>query len=229
MVQKNSKEKINQNFHSYLKLFKCKILVMSYESAELAKLAINIFLVSSITYANIMDNVASMLNADWKDITQALRLDKRIGKFSYINSGLGLSGGNLERDLVNIKKIVKNKKIESDYFDNLLKINEHKKFPLIIFKKYNDKIKNPKKISILGVAYKNNTNSYKNSPTIEIMKYFRNYKNVHLYDSKVKTVDEFPMYKINNSLSDVMNLSTILFIMSPLEEFKLLEKNILKK
>ena len=71
-----------------------------------------------------------MLNADWKDITQALRLDKRIGKFSYINSGLGLSGGNLERDLVNIKKIVKNKKIESDYFDNLLKINEHKKISL---------------------------------------------------------------------------------------------------
>ena len=54
---------------------------MSYESAELAKLAINIFLVSSITYANIMDNVASMLNADWKDITQALRLDKELESF----------------------------------------------------------------------------------------------------------------------------------------------------
>ena len=37
------------------------------------------------------------------------------------------------------------------------------------------------------------------------------------------------MYQISNSLSDVMNLSTILFIMSPLDEFKLLEKKYFKE
>ena len=34
-------------------------------------------------------------------------LDKRIGKYAYLNPGLGISGGNLERDIVNLNQIIK--------------------------------------------------------------------------------------------------------------------------
>ena len=64
---------------------------MNLESAELTKLSFNLFLISSITYANIMDKISSEINAEWSSIIPALKSDKRIGQYSYINPGLGLS------------------------------------------------------------------------------------------------------------------------------------------
>ena len=47
------------------------------------------------TLAEICENIG----ADWSEIVPALRLDKRIGQYSYLKPGLGIAGGNLERDL----------------------------------------------------------------------------------------------------------------------------------
>ena len=42
---------------------------------------------------------------DWGEIVPALQLDKRIGRHAYLSPGLGLSGGNLERDLVTVQSL----------------------------------------------------------------------------------------------------------------------------
>ena len=57
-------------------------------------------------------------NADWRQIIPAIQLDKRIGKFVYLKPGLGLSGGNIERDLFSIKTLMKN-----DYQGKVFKLN----------------------------------------------------------------------------------------------------------
>ena len=81
---------------------------MNYESAELSKLSINIFLASSVTVTNLLARIARNIGADWDQIIPALKLDKRIGQYAYLKSGLGLSGGNIERDLFSIKSIIEN-------------------------------------------------------------------------------------------------------------------------
>src|SRR5439155_15766795 len=91
-----------QGFDEPLAAFKCPILPMLYESAELAKIAINIFLVASVTATNTLAEVCERIGADWGEIAPALRLDKRIGSSAYLSPGLGLSGGNLERDLATV-------------------------------------------------------------------------------------------------------------------------------
>ena len=53
---------------------------MRYESAELAKISINFFLVSSVTTSNILAEVCEKIGANWNEIVPALQLDKRIGK-----------------------------------------------------------------------------------------------------------------------------------------------------
>ena len=82
---------------------------MTYESAELCKISINMMLISSIMTSNLLSRVSENTMADWQDIIQALKLDKRIGKFAYLYPNLGLSGGNLERDLKVIEKYLDNK------------------------------------------------------------------------------------------------------------------------
>ena len=79
---------------------------MSYKSAELSKIAINLFLISSISFTNTLAELCEKINADWRDIESILRMDKRIGKFSYIKPGLGIISGNLLRDLNNIIPIL---------------------------------------------------------------------------------------------------------------------------
>lgn len=60
-------------------LFTCPVLRMGYESAELAKAAINLYLVSSVTYSNLLADLCERAGANWSEITPALRLDARIG------------------------------------------------------------------------------------------------------------------------------------------------------
>ncbi|PYJ09249.1 MAG: hypothetical protein DMF06_10640, partial [Verrucomicrobia bacterium] len=92
-------------FQAWHASFGCPVLVMRLESAELAKIAINFFLVSSVTTTNTLAEVCEQIGADWGEIVPALRLDQRIGPHAYLGPGLGIAGGNLERDLVTVQRI----------------------------------------------------------------------------------------------------------------------------
>ena len=58
-----------------------------------------------------MSKVCEKIDANWLDIIPALKLDKRIGKKAYVHPGLGISGGNIERDIFAIKKILKKENV----------------------------------------------------------------------------------------------------------------------
>ena len=66
-------------FATLLGAFGCPILPMRYESAELAKIAINCCLVASVTVANTLAGLSERIGADWSEIMPALKLDARIG------------------------------------------------------------------------------------------------------------------------------------------------------
>ena len=46
------------------------------------------------------------IGADWSEIVPALKLDARIGPHAYLSPGLGIAGGNLERDLATVDRAV---------------------------------------------------------------------------------------------------------------------------
>ena len=78
---------------------------MEYQT-KIKKISINIFLISSVTSSNIISEICERIGANWKDISNALKSDKRIGKYAYLRPGLGLSGGNLERDLETLNHLI---------------------------------------------------------------------------------------------------------------------------
>lgn len=88
----------------FLSSFNCSIYTMSYESAELTKIAINLYLAAQVCTTNTLVEVAEKIGANWNDIIPALQTDKRIGKDAYLKPGYGL-GKHLERDLETIIKI----------------------------------------------------------------------------------------------------------------------------
>ena len=213
---------------SFLKAFNCPILNMKYESAELTKISINLFLLSSLSTANKMAEICENINADWHEIIPALKLDKRIGSHAYISPGLGVAGGNLERDLTTIRLLSKNKAIDYDLFSAFNKINTSRKS--WVWKQLTKILQenvNPR-IAILGLTYKENTHSLKNAPSLELLPMLEKH-NVIVYDPVVEVKDRFIWCKHAKSIFEAIKNADILIIMTPWKEFKNLSLEMISK
>ena len=116
----NSNYALFKKYKDFLKVFNCPILTMKYESAELAKIAINCYLASNVSLTNTLAEISSAIGASWEEIVPTLKLDKRIGKYAYLKPGLGISGGNIERDLTTIKKLGENEKSNIELINTII-------------------------------------------------------------------------------------------------------------
>jgi len=151
--------------------FACPVLPMRYESAELAKIAINFYLVSTVCTTNTLAEVCESIGADWFEIAPALRLDRRIGPHAYLKPGLGIAGGNLERDLVTVKALSAEHATESGIVDAWLHNSAHaKSWAVRLLEREILQHTQKPKIALWGLAYKQDTHSIKNSASVELVR-----------------------------------------------------------
>jgi UDPglucose 6-dehydrogenase len=144
---------------------------MRYESAELAKISINMCLVASVSVANTMAELCEHVGADWSEIVPALKLDRRIGEYSYLAPGLGIAGGNLERDLATVIRLADAHETDSGIVQAWLNNSRHCRDWAVrtVRAQVLAKKKDPL-IAVWGLAYKENTHSVKNSPSLATLK-----------------------------------------------------------
>ena len=219
--------KINKKYLKFLKSYKSKIHIMNYKSAELAKISINLYLISSLSFTNSLAELCEKIDADWSKIRPVLKQDKRIGKYAYLNPGLGVLSGNLQRDLQSYKKILsendcnlaipkawqKNSNYRKNWIKNLLN-NELKYFL-------------KKNIGVYGLTYKKNITILKNSPTISLIKEFKK-TNFNVYDPKVITKNfGFKNALIYSDLVKFLKASDLLIILTDWDQIKNCKYNIL--
>ncbi len=174
-----------QTFHEFLSAFACPILPMRYESAELAKISINCCLVASVTVANTLAELSERIGADWSEIAPALRLDKRIGAHAYLSPGLGLAGGNLERDLSTVLRLAEATGSEAGLIESCLLNSRHRR-DWVLRILHTEVLAAHRKavIGILGLAYKENTHSTKNSASLALTSHLKPWR-LRVYDPVV--------------------------------------------
>lgn len=221
----NEKNKINKNYLNFLKKFKIKIHEMNYETAELSKISINLYLISSITFANCVNSLSKSIGADWNKIIEVLKKDKRIGKYSYLKPGLGILSANLMRDLKTSLKISSKKNLNKKYMLFLNRISNRSKN--WIQEKINEfKLK---EISIFGLTYKENINILKNSPAIEIIKKFKN-KKITIFDPKINKLKlKQTNFTLSESFSEFIKNSNNLILLTQWTDFLKKKKEFIKK
>src|SRR5207237_2450202 len=172
-------------FREFLDAYDCPILSMRYESAELAKISINCCLVASISVANTMAELCEKIGADWSEIVPALKLDKRIGQHAYLAPGLGLAGGNLERDLATVLCLAENTGSDAGVIESFVRSSRHcRDWALRILHEHVLAGRPDAGIGLLGLAYKENTNSTKNSPSLALIAHLTAWR-VQMYDPVV--------------------------------------------
>jgi UDPglucose 6-dehydrogenase len=152
---------------AFLEAFGCPILPMRFESAELTKIAINCFLVASVSTANTLAELCEGIGADWAEMVPALRLDRRIGQHAYLNAGLGIAGGNLERDLATVCRFAEKVDSDAGVVKAWIANSKHRKtWAAKTLRKLLLDAKPDAAIGVWGLAYKENTHSTKNSPSL---------------------------------------------------------------
>lgn len=203
------------------------LLPMRYESAELAKISINCCLVASVSVANTLAEICEKIGADWSEIVPALKLDRRIGQYSYLTPGLGIAGGNLERDLATIIHFAEAHDTDSGVVSAWVHNSQHRKdwayatLKAEVLDKSSDA-----RIAVLGLAYKENTHSIKNSPSLACVNQLEGL-NVAVYDPVVKG-SVVPFAKDCASIDECIAGADVLMIMTPWADFKALDVAVVK-
>ncbi len=173
-------------YAALLAAFDGPLLRMRYESAELCKIAINLFLISSVTVTNLLSEVCEKIGADWSEIAPALRLDRRIGPHAYLSPGLGLSGGNLERDLATIGRLGAEAGADVSPAAAFERDSEYRSRWVLrqVHAHVLSRVDSPA-LAVWGLAYKPDTRSTKNSPAVALIEQLRGVA-IRAYDPQVR-------------------------------------------
>lgn len=212
-----------------LEAFDCPVLPMSYESAELTKMAINLYLVGSVTYANMLADLCEAVGADWSEMVPALKLDRRIGPAAYLRPSLGVAGGNLERDLITLKRLGCAHHAETPYLDALIQSNEHRfqwverQLDCHVY----SRISQPR-LAIWGLTYKKDTCSTKNSPALRLIDSARRRAWIQGWDPVIGPNDLQCPIELAASRDDALFEADALIIMADWDAFSVVDFDTLR-
>ena len=96
---------LHPHYAEYLLAFKCPVLRMSWEEAEMSKIAVNMFLAAQVDTTNRLAAASARVGAKWENVAKALALDSRIGPECYLKPGRWQDSQHLLRDAVTLKEI----------------------------------------------------------------------------------------------------------------------------
>lgn len=147
---------------------KARIEWMSVPAAEMTKHAINAFLALSVVFINELGVLCEKVGADVKDVERGLKSEQRIGPKAYLGAGAAFAGGTLARDLAFLKVKAEAAGLESGLFDAAIQSNRaHMRWPLRKLSELLGRLEG-KRIGVLGLAYKNGTDTLRRSQAVEL-------------------------------------------------------------
>ncbi|MGJ7920490.1 UDP-glucose dehydrogenase family protein [Neobacillus sp. LXY-4] len=134
-------------------------------SAEMIKYASNAFLATKISFINEMANICEKVGADIESVSVGMGMDQRIGPH-FLKAGIGYGGSCFPKDTKALSYIA----ADVDYDFHLLKavIDVNNKQQRILLKKARERFQslNGKKVALLGLAFKPNTDDMRESPSL---------------------------------------------------------------
>ncbi len=147
--------------------FNAPIIVTDINSAELIKHAANSFLALKISYINAISIICEATGANVQEVANGMGMDARIGR-RFLDASLGFGGSCFPKDLSAFIKISEQLGYEFGLLKEVQRINAAQMDRFV--KKIQDTmwVLKDKKIAVLGLAFKQNTDDIRTSPAIEL-------------------------------------------------------------
>lgn len=178
------------------KPLKTNIIVTDIKSAEIIKHASNSFLATKISFINAIAQICERVGADVVKVAEGMGLDKRIGR-QFLDAGIGYGGSCFPKDLDAFITIARKNGYDFELLRAVRDINELQKSAIV--KKIKDAlwILKDKKIAVLGLSFKPNTDDLRNAPAIDII------RQLQKEGAQVKAFDPHSMKKAKEALLQV--------------------------
>ena len=229
---KNKNMQKAKNFFSKLHI-KTPIIITNHQTAEMVKYANNSFLATKISFINQLSNICQNIpGSNIDDIANIIGLDPRIGE-KFLNAGPGYGGSCLPKDMKALIKFASDVGINPTLLNAVEKINKIQINEIISLIEKKLGTISAKHITILGTAFKPNTDDIRESVSIELIKkLLKKNAKVIVYDPKaIKNTKNIFGNKImySESLINALNASQCAIIMTQWKEFEKLNNILIKK
>ena len=188
------------------------ILTTNVWSSELSKLTANAFLAQRVSSINAMSELCEKTGADVNEVAKAVGMDTRIGS-KFLQSSVGFGGSCFQKDILNLVYIAKSFGLNevADYWEQVIILNDHQKrrFAANIVKTLFNTVSG-KKITILGWAFKKDTNDTRESAAIYVSDYLLNEQaEIVVYDPKVTAEQIYADLDYLGTRTDSVNRSLV--------------------
>ncbi|MEP7147443.1 MAG: UDP-glucose/GDP-mannose dehydrogenase family protein [Acidobacteriota bacterium] len=149
-------------------LIETPIVITSLEAAELIKYAANAFLATKITFINEVANLCDAIGCDVHDVARGMGMDNRIGR-KFLHPGPGYGGSCFPKDTRALTTVADQFGVETRIVDAVIEANDRQRDAMIpkIERLVGDL--RGKKIGVLGLSFKPETDDMRESPAIEII------------------------------------------------------------
>ena len=220
-------KKIFANLHP-----KIPIIITNHQTAEMIKYANNSFLATKISFINQLANICQNIpGANIDDIAKTIGLDPRIGNL-FLNAGPGYGGSCLPKDMKALINFANKAGIKPKLLDAVEQINLKQLEQIMIMLEEKLGALRSKRITILGTAFKPNTDDIRDAVGIELIKkLLKKRATVTIYDPKsmnntMKVFGDKIFYA--KSLPSSLNNSECLIIMTQWKQFEILNNKLIK-
>jgi len=226
-------KEIIQDIYKVLYLIETPFLFCNLETAELIKYASNAFLSTKITFINQIANLCEAVGADVHKVAKGMGMDGRISP-KFLHPGPGYGGSCLPKDTKALVKIGDKHNVDMSLVKEVVSSNEKQKARMVekLERLFEGDLKG-KKIGILGLAFKAETDDMRESPSVVIIN--------ELLKRGAKVVAHDPQAMENaktifgenieyaNSEYKVMNNSDAIMILTEWNQYRGLDLEMAKK
>lgn len=222
---------VMQQLYRPLYLLETPIVVTTPESSELIKYASNSFLAAKIAFINEVSDLCEKCGADVSDVAKGIGLDGRIGR-KFLHVGPGYGGSCFPKDTLAMARTAQDYGTPLSIIEAVIESNDRRKKQMAerIIHICGEDVKN-KKIAILGVTFKPNTDDMRDSPSLTIISLLQS------HGAKIYAYDPAGMSVAANFLSgvtwgkdayDIMSDADAIVIVTEWNEFRSLNLNQIK-
>jgi UDPglucose 6-dehydrogenase len=207
-------------------LNRAPILFTARRAAELTKYAANAFLAVKISFINEIADLCEAVDADVQDVARGIGLDNRIGP-KFLHAGPGYGGSCFPKDTVALLQTAEKAGVAQRIVRTTVEVNDERKAAMAerVARAMGGDVRG-KRIGVLGLAFKPNTDDMREAPSIPLIKgLLERGAEIHAYDPVARHQAEpiFEGITFSDDAEAAVKDADALVIVTEWDEFRALD------
>ena len=200
------------------------LVVTDFETAELVKVAANAFLATKISFINAFSEITETVGGDIRTLADAIGFDARIGR-KFLNAGVGFGGGCLPKDIRALQARASELGLDQSmrFLTEVDQINLRRRERVVHLAEGMLEDLIGKKIAILGVAFKPDSDDVRDSPALDVaVRLYNSGADVSVYDPQANqnAARRFPRLDYVNSIDAACSDADLVILLTEWREFR---------